>query len=179
MKEGVTMKLNENRLSERLYAALELAFKLHGQDSRKSSKVPVMAHLLAVCPLVQMESGDEDVAIAALLHDSLEDKPAEISRAEIKEKFGEHVIQSIEISSDTPPDFAGGEKPDWDMRKTAYKCHGAVATPRCLTCPSRIRWIMPAPSWLTTDGSDNYKEKLRINKDYRFPFARLCVLHNI
>lgn len=126
------MKLNENRLSERFYAALELAFKLHGQDSRKSSKVPVMAHLLAVCALVQMESDDEDVAIAALLHDSLEDKPAEISRAEIREKFGEHVIQSIEISSDTPPDFAGAEKPDWDMRKTAYIAHIRNSDPALL-----------------------------------------------
>lgn len=91
-----------------------------------------MAHLLAVCAMVQMVSDDEDIAIAALLHDSLEDKPAEISRAEIREKFGEHVLQIIEISSDTPPDFAGGEKPDWDMRKTAYIAHIRNADPALL-----------------------------------------------
>lgn len=108
-------------ISDRLYAALELAFKLHGRDARKESRTPVMAHLLSVCALVQHETDDEDEAVAALLHDTLEDHPdGGRTRRVILEQFGEKVLQIVDISSDTPPGFAGGPKEKWKPRKQAY-----------------------------------------------------------
>lgn len=47
-----------------------------------------MAHLLSVCSLVQQDGGNEDEAIAALLHDALEDKLEETSREEIANDLG-------------------------------------------------------------------------------------------
>jgi (p)ppGpp synthase/HD superfamily hydrolase len=118
------MTETENTISDRLYAALELAFRLHGRDARKSSRAPVMAHLLSVCAMVQHESDDEDEAVAALLHDALEDKPNDgKTREEILERFGERVLRIIEISTDTPPDYMGGPKPEWKLRNQAYIDH--------------------------------------------------------
>jgi len=123
------MTETENTISDRLYAALELAFRLHGRDARKSSRAPVMAHLLSVCAMVQHESDDEDEAVAALLHDALEDKPNDgKTREEILERFGERVLRIIEISTDTPPDYMGG--PPW-----------------------QTKWITRAPSWRITGRS--------------------------
>lgn len=110
----------ESLLSTRLFTALQLAFGLHGRDARKACQVPVMAHLLSVCALVQMDGGDEDEAIAALLHDALEDKADIITREEIRRLFGENVLAIVEVCTDTGADFKGGEKMGWDFRKRAY-----------------------------------------------------------
>lgn len=117
------MLSNDNKLTPLLYTALELAFKLHGHDTRKKSNIPYLAHLLSVCALVQLDGGSEEEAIAAMLHDALEDKPEEISREQIRQQFGDNVLKIIEISSDTPRDYRGGEKPPWKERKEAYIAH--------------------------------------------------------
>jgi len=131
-KGGRNMTEELSKLTPRLDDALQLAYNLHGHDSRKSSNVPVMAHLLAVCSLAQMDGGDEDEAIAGLLHDALEDKPLEISRPEVEKQFGKKVIEIIEISTDTPKDYKGGQKPPWRERKEAYLDHASRANPDLL-----------------------------------------------
>lgn len=118
MKEKKTKK--EATLSPRMYEALELAFKLHGHDTRKSSPVPYIAHLLHVCALVLQDGGNEDEAVAALLHDALEDKPEKINEKKIRRRFGEKVLQIVNICTDTPEGFKGGPKPPWRERKDAY-----------------------------------------------------------
>ncbi|MHB8135058.1 MAG: HD domain-containing protein [Anaerolineaceae bacterium] len=106
-----------------MFSALQLAFTLHGGDSRKSSNVPMIAHMLSVCALVIQDGGGEDEAIAALLHDALEDKPEQINRKEIEDRFGKKVLEIIEVSTDTPKDYQGGPKPPWRTRKEAYLEH--------------------------------------------------------
>jgi len=69
---------------------------------------------------VQFDGGDEDEAIAALLHDALEDKPEEINRDQIGEQFGERVLAIINMCTDTPLDYLGGPKPAWLERKKGY-----------------------------------------------------------
>jgi len=126
------MAANSPQISQRLYQALEFTFKLHGQDARKASDVPYLAHLLSVCAMVQQDGGDEDEAIAALLHDALEDKPEETNRQEIRERFGERVVTIIDASIDVPLDYKGGAKPPWRQRKEAYLVHVRSADPRLL-----------------------------------------------
>ncbi len=121
-----------DQITERLYQALQLTFKLHGRDARKASSVPYMAHLLAVCALTQQDGGDEDEAIAALLHDALEDKPDETSREEIGQLFGEKVLKIVELSIDTPPEYRGGVKPPWRQRKENYLAHIRTSKPELL-----------------------------------------------
>jgi (p)ppGpp synthase/HD superfamily hydrolase len=126
------MKSHSPQISPRLYEALHFTFKLHGHDARKAGNIPYMAHLLSVCALVQMDGGDEDEAIAALLHDALEDKPEETDRAEIIRRFGEQVLRIIEVSIDTPADYRGGVKPPWRERKETYLTHVLTTDPGLL-----------------------------------------------
>jgi (p)ppGpp synthase/HD superfamily hydrolase len=121
-----------SQISPRLYEALQLAFSLHGHDARKSSKIPVLAHLLSVCSLVQLDGGDEDEAIAGLLHDALEDKPQEVTPEDIEKRFGEKVHIIVEVSTDTPKDFKGGPKPPWRERKEAFLKHIRQSKPDLL-----------------------------------------------
>lgn len=117
------MPKENDKISARLHKAIELAFELHGWDSRKQSPVPYLAHLLSVCAMVQMDGGDEEEAIAALLHDALEDKADLIDGAEISRRFGERVLGIVRVSSDIPEDYKGGPKPPWKERKAAYHEH--------------------------------------------------------
>jgi (p)ppGpp synthase/HD superfamily hydrolase len=122
----------QDLISPRLASAIDLVVKVHGRDARKQSPVPVLAHLLSVCALVQQDGGDEDEAIAALLHDSLEDKPELITARDIEAQFGSRVLQIVRVSTDTPEDYAGGEKPPWRHRKEAYLAHVRRTDPSLL-----------------------------------------------
>ena len=62
------------KLSNRFEQALILATQLHANQVRKGSDVPYISHLLSVAALVLEDGGDEDEAIAALLHDAVEDQ---------------------------------------------------------------------------------------------------------
>ena len=61
-------------LTSRFENALVFASQLHREQRRKGSNVPYVSHLLAVVALVIEHGGDEDEAIAALLHDAVEDQ---------------------------------------------------------------------------------------------------------
>ena len=64
----------ETTLSDQFLAAFEFAFQLHRNQLRKGSGIPYMSHLMGVAALVMQDDGDETEAIAALLHDSVEDQ---------------------------------------------------------------------------------------------------------
>jgi (p)ppGpp synthase/HD superfamily hydrolase len=102
---------------------LNLALQVHGSDRRKVSGVPYFGHLMSVCALVLNDGGSEDEAIAALLHDTLEDHPREVTRRQIEDQFGSRVRHLVEVCTDTPLDYAGGPRPEWHGRKRAYLEH--------------------------------------------------------
>lgn len=110
---------NESMLSYRFEEALLFATRLHAGQKRKSTKVPYIAHLLAVSALVLEDGGDEDEAIAALLHDGVEDQGGMKTLNEIRRRFGDHVADLVDELSDayTKP------KPPWRQRKQDYIAH--------------------------------------------------------
>jgi (p)ppGpp synthase/HD superfamily hydrolase len=124
--------LSSAHLSPRFSEALGLAEQVHAGDVRKGTAVPYIAHLLSVCSLILADGGDEDEAIAGLLHDTLEDHPERVSRLELNRRFGSRVLSLIEGCTDTPPDYSGGPKPPWRERKLAYLCHLGSAPPEDL-----------------------------------------------
>jgi (p)ppGpp synthase/HD superfamily hydrolase len=107
----------------RFLKALSYAVQLHAADLRKGTSVPYIAHLLGVCALVLTDGGTEDEAVAALLHDALEDHPEETSRERLRADFGDEVLAIVAGCTDTPVSYTGGEKPPWRQRKTAYLEH--------------------------------------------------------
>jgi len=111
-------------LTERFARALVVADRLHRSQRRKGSGVPYVSHLLAVCELTLEYGGDEDEAIAALLHDAIEDQGGAIARAEILLEFGARVTEIVDGCTDSDQ----SPKPAWRPRKEAYVRHVASAS---------------------------------------------------
>jgi (p)ppGpp synthase/HD superfamily hydrolase len=89
---------------------------------RKGTQIPYVAHLLAVAALVLEHGGDEDQAIAALLHDAAEDHGGEVRLADIHGRFGDRVEAIVRGCSDALP-VLGQPKGAWPERKEAYHGH--------------------------------------------------------
>jgi (p)ppGpp synthase/HD superfamily hydrolase len=103
-------------VSARFACAFTLAVELHGDHVRKGTGVPYLTHLMAVSSLVGEYGGDEDLMIAALLHDALEDRPDRITLSQINARFGWRVGRVVEGCSDCQ----SFPKPPWEQRKRAY-----------------------------------------------------------
>ena len=106
-------------LTTRFEEALVYAARLHADQRRKASGAPYVSHLLGTAALVLEHGGDEDEAIAALLHDAIEDQGGAATREEIRRRFGDRVTEIVDgcTDSDTQP------KPPWRERKEAYIAH--------------------------------------------------------
>src|SRR5437763_7315005 len=83
-------------MGERFERALQFAAATHRRQVRKGSGVPYVGHLLGVCSLVIEDGGDEDEAIAALLHDAAEDQGGETMLLEISERSGAKAADIVE-----------------------------------------------------------------------------------
>jgi (p)ppGpp synthase/HD superfamily hydrolase len=102
--------------TERFDDALSYASRLHRHQLRKGTRIPYVAHLLAVAAMVIEHGGNEDQAIAALLHDAAEDQGGEATLQEIRRRYGPAVAAIVADCTDawTEP------KPPWRERKEAY-----------------------------------------------------------
>lgn len=103
-------------LTRRFGFAEAFAFTLHNGQRRKGNGVPYYAHLMAVTATVLDFGGSEDAAIAAMLHDAVEDQGGSRILREIEARYGKHVAQVVLTVSDCvdPP------KPPWSRRKADY-----------------------------------------------------------
>lgn len=113
------MKSSNNQISKRFGDAFSYALELHGRQIRKGTSIPYIAHLMSVTALVIENGGDEDLAIAALLHDAVEDQGGIETLEVIQSRFGERVARIVFECSDalvTP-------KPPWRERKKEYLTH--------------------------------------------------------
>lgn len=103
-------------LSPGFLDAFAYALEMHGDQARKGGDIPYIAHLMAVCSLVLEAGGDEEQAIAALLHDAPEDRGGQAQLDRIGERFGSRVRDIVLACTDTLAE----EKEDWRPRKEAY-----------------------------------------------------------
>jgi (p)ppGpp synthase/HD superfamily hydrolase len=116
------MKLQSQKitpLGARFERALLFATRKHAGQHRKGTTVPYVAHLLSVAGLVLEAGGDEDLAIAALLHDVVEDCGGAPMLREIRRRFGKRVADVVDGCTDTDLD----PKPPWRQRKEDYLKH--------------------------------------------------------
>jgi hypothetical protein len=113
-------------LSERFDRALRFASDLHRHQARKQSPVTYVSHLMAVCAMVLEHGGDENQAIAALLHDGPEDQGGEPTLRRIREEFGDDVAALVAECSEPLHET----KAPWRERKLAYLGHLASISPR-------------------------------------------------
>jgi (p)ppGpp synthase/HD superfamily hydrolase len=101
----------------RLAEALAWAIDAHSGQRKKGTDVPYHAHLLGVASLVLNDGGDEDEAVAAVLHDLVEDTNATVE--DVRERFGERVARIVDACTDA----YDRPKPEWWGRKRAYIGH--------------------------------------------------------
>ena len=97
-------------LTDRFDRALLYATHVHGGQVRKGTTIPYVAHLLAVAATVLEYGGSEDMAIAGLLHDAVEDPGGEPRLADIRNRFGDRVADIVRSCSDSVVNTAAGQK---------------------------------------------------------------------
>jgi len=119
------METSEQLFSQRFEDALMYAVRLHAKQIRKGSGIPYVAHLLGVASIALEYGANEEEAIAALLHDAIEDQGGDATRKEIHRQFGVIVVDIVNgcTDADVKP------KPPWRERKETYIAHICKATP--------------------------------------------------
>lgn len=128
--DAVPEQALEQPLTRRFTDALTLACDLHRTQARKGTQIPYVAHLLAVAGLALEHGASEDEAIAAVLHDAVEDQGGAETAARIRAQFGDAVADIVVACSDT--DVV--PKPPWRARKEAYIAH-------VRTAPASVRLV--------------------------------------
>jgi len=103
-------------LGPRFLRAFDFAARKHAGQTRKATTIPYIAHLMGVASLVLEAGGNEDLAIAALLHDVVEDCGGAPMLKEVQQTFGKRVAKIVDecTDADTYP------KPPWRERKEKY-----------------------------------------------------------
>jgi len=129
-------------LSDRYKDALMFAAKLHDSQTRKGTEIAYLTHLMSVSALVMENGGDEDQAVAALLHDAIEDQSdgyeseflteprhgRDALKRDIELKYGSRVLSIVVGCTDDedfvkPPEGERGTVEAWRARKEAYILH--------------------------------------------------------
>jgi len=108
-------------LTERFSQAITLAIEAHTNQKRKGTEIPYISHPLGVASIALEYGADEDQAMAALLHDAIEDGGQEFAQR-IRLQFGDRVANIVEGCTDGVPN-ANGEKEAWKPRKERYLDH--------------------------------------------------------
>lgn len=105
-----------NHLTERFDDALAYASRIHRAQRRKGADIPYVSHLLGVAAIAIENGATEDQAIAALLHDAVEDQGGAARLEDIRTRFGKDVARIVADCTDSDIE----PKPPWRARKEAY-----------------------------------------------------------
>jgi (p)ppGpp synthase/HD superfamily hydrolase len=124
-------------LSSRFEEGLTYAARLHASQLRKGGSIPYVAHLLGVASIALQYGADEDEAIAALLHDAIEDQGGAATREEIRRRFGDKVVEIVDGCTDAD----SFPKPPWQRRKETYIAHirNAPASVRLVSACDKLQ----------------------------------------
>jgi (p)ppGpp synthase/HD superfamily hydrolase len=124
------------QLTEKFVEALAYASEAHQSQKRKGTDIPYVAHLLGVASIALEHGANEDEAVAALLHDAVEDAGGKPRLEDIRRRFGQDVAKIVEgcTDADTIP------KPPWRERREAYLRHiaGASASVRLVSASDKL-----------------------------------------
>ena len=136
----------------KLSPALALAIEAHQNQIRKSTQIPYISHPMAVASIALEFGASEDQAIAALLHDAIEDGGIKYANI-IKAQFGDHVHDLVQGCTDGTPDHSGQKAP-WIERKTTYLKHLQEASDEVLlvSCSDKLHNARAIVSDLIDEG---------------------------
>ena len=109
-------------ISKKVNLALKVASKAHRDQVRKGTDIPYISHPVAVAMIISEYTTDEDIIVAGILHDILEDvKPSIYSEADMRGDFGDKITDIVkDVSEDK---VAGEPEKPWIERKKGYLAH--------------------------------------------------------
>jgi hypothetical protein len=126
-------------LTNRFAEALAYAEKLHRDQRRKGNDIPYVAHLMAVTATVLEWGGDEDTAIAALLHDSVEDQGGDATADIIRSRFGDRVVDLVLHCTDSATVDPEAKLPNITATIRDVRAHGPQTLER-FNKPELVVW---------------------------------------
>jgi (p)ppGpp synthase/HD superfamily hydrolase len=143
-------------LTARFEDAFRYACIAHAGQVRKGTAIPYVSHLIAVASLVLEHGGDEDAAIAGLLHDAAEDAGGELRLEDIRGRYGEMVASAVKGCTDTMET----PKPAWRQRKEMYHRHLETAAPTTLlvSCCDKLHNARSIVNNLRVQGEELWKK---------------------
>lgn len=110
--------------TRRFDEAVTYAREVHASQTRKGGDIPYLGHLIGVASIVIDDGGNEDEAIAGLLHDAAEDHGGRDRLADIRARFGPAVAAIVEDCTDS---WSTPKEP-WTERKQRYVAHAHTLT---------------------------------------------------
>ena len=163
MKAAAAKSKTATALTSTFLDAVQFAFAAHSEQTRKGSDTPYIGHLLHVASNVIDAGGTEELAVAALLHDAVEDQGGVKMLTAIREKFGDRVAQIVEACSDS---VDGEKRPPWRERKEAYieRLSSADADVRLVSAADKLSNVRAIVSDLRTIG-DRLWDRFNAPKD--------------
>ncbi|HKB98403.1 MAG TPA: HD domain-containing protein [Terriglobales bacterium] len=143
------------KLGPGLQRAFRYAAEKHAGQTRKQTAVPYLSHLMAVASLVLEAGGDEDMAIAALLHDVVEDCGGMPRLREVRKQFGRRVAKIVEGCTDAFVE----PKPEWTERKKNYlrEVKHADAETRLVSAADKLHNVRAILADYRRDGESIWK----------------------
>ena len=162
----------------KLSNALALAVQAHDGQVRKSTTIPYISHPMAVCSIALEFGATEDQAIAALLHDAIEDGGTQYADI-IKAQFGDHVHNLVQGCTDGTPD-ASGKKAPWLERKTAYLHHLEAASDEVLlvSCSDKLHNARAIVSDLINEGPSVFNRFSSTTEQTLWYYRQLATIFN-
>ena len=155
MRVRKKISLKPPKLGRRLQRAFRYAAEKHAGQTRKQTAVPYLSHLMAVASLVLEAGGDEDMAIAALLHDVVEDCGGMPRLREVRKRFGPRVAKIVEGCTDAFVE----PKPEWMERKQNYlrEVKHADAETRLVSASDKLHNVRTILADYRQDGESIWK----------------------
>jgi (p)ppGpp synthase/HD superfamily hydrolase len=162
----------------KLASALDLAIQAHQGQVRKSTTIPYISHPMAVASIALEFGATEDQAIAALLHDAIEDGGIQYANI-IKAQFGDHVHNLVQGCTDGTPD-ASGKKAPWLERKTAYLHHLEASSDEVLlvSCSDKLHNARAIVSDLIKEGPSVFNRFSSTTEQTLWYYRQLAMIFN-
>jgi (p)ppGpp synthase/HD superfamily hydrolase len=162
----------------KLASALDLAIQAHQGQVRKSTTIPYISHPMAVASIALEFGATEDQAIAALLHDAIEDGGIQYANI-IKAQFGDRVHNLVQGCTDGTPD-ASGKKAPWLERKTAYLHHLEASSDEVLlvSCSDKLHNARAIVSDLIKEGPSVFNRFSSTTEQTLWYYRQLAMIFN-
>jgi guanosine-3',5'-bis(diphosphate) 3'-pyrophosphohydrolase len=144
-EEAIRVEPRSELMTAALERALRWASVCHRGQVRKGGDVPYVQHAVAVAMILDRAGFDEDVVVAGLLHDVVEDTEATLDQ--VRDQFGEAVAAIVAGCSETKTDRDGKKRP-WIDRKREHitALEGAPVATRAVLLADKLHNLLSIAS---------------------------------